>query len=265
MRLLSFLAVLLLLYTSNAHAESPQDTRAACEKNDGVWTKFEDLYPEGTLSGDDIGRYICRIRTREEGSSCTSQKQCRGQCLAPEGTKAGAEAVGVCAEFMWLSVFERNRTIIGGRVVYPEYSMEMTDRKKRLLAELYRNLEKWKSAELVSYSFTAENENCFCFFAQYYGPVETFVNDRKVSKVVYLGKARDGYKPGDEITSPTSLGQTILAFFKYTEEHIEKATGNALIEVTYDPTFGFPTLIKFDRPDYADDQSSVVIYDFKPM
>lgn len=265
MKLFSFLVVLLLLYTSSADAESPQDTRAACEKNDGVWTKFEDLYPEGALSGDDIGRYICRIRTHEEGFSCTSQNQCRGQCLAPEGTKAGDEAVGVCAEFMWPSFFERNRTLIDGRVVYPEYSMEMTAKKRRLLAELYRNLEKWKSAELASYSFTAENKNCFCYFALDYGPVETIVKNRKISKVVYLGEARDGYKSGDEITSPTSLSQTILTFFNYTEERIKKATGNALIEVTYDPTFGFPTLIKFDRPDYEDDQSSVVIYGFKPM
>lgn len=243
---------------------SPQDSEKLCTESNGSWTAFKGLYPNNypNLSKDDVSRFICRIKTNEENVICSDDSHCRGLCVADEDAVAGEEAVGLCAKYMWPSYDERNRLILKGRVGYPDFSLKMTESKKAMIAELIINRDKWSSQNIQNYRFVSKNENCACFYGPYYGPIEVIVKNNKIVKAIYLGEERDGFKAGDSLKIKTHLKQTVDDFFSYAETTIRRSTSNAYLKIEYDKEFGFPILIDYDRPDWADDQSKLVIFDF---
>ncbi len=258
--LLSLFALLIASCASTPN--SPQSSEMACESADGVWTDFKSLYPENYLNGDDLHRHICRIRTHEEAVICTDNSQCKGLCIPEKEVDPGAAATGFCAQYTWPSYSEQEKNIINGKVSHPTISTEDTDEKAGMLKTLQANKTKWVQFEAKQYHFKARNENCYCLFGPYYGPVEVFVNNEQVQNVIYRGEKRDGYQAGDRVKIDTQLKFTIDELFYRVENLIKNATENTLLTLEYDPVFGFPSLIDYDRTDWEDNQSRMVISDF---
>ena len=263
--LLSLIAALLLTACArdafNGVSDSPMSSAAACAAHDGAWVPVRDLYPLDDLSEDDMRRYTCIFQTDDGGKSCTDNRQCHNLCMAPQGAVSGQTATGVCAE----STRPKGDvlTIADGKVMYPSYSLEMTERKSSLLEELIVNRDRWDSLGISSYEFTIE-QTCFCLLAPYYGPNRIIVRNGSIKTVIYRGEKWDGYKPGDRLTNESTLKTTIDEIFDDLEQRILRLTGNAMLRIEYDEKFGFPTLIDFDRPDWADEEFRKVVSDFSP-
>jgi hypothetical protein len=181
--------------------------------------------------------------------------------MAPQGAVSGQAATGVCAE----STLPKGDalTIVDGKVTYPSYSLEMTERKTSLLEELIINRDRWDSLGVSSYEFTIE-QTCFCLLAPYYGPNRIIVRNGSIETVIYRGEKWDGYKPGDRLTNKPALKATIDEMFNDLEQRILRLTGNAMLRIEFHEKFGFPTLIDFDRPDMEDEQSRQIVSDFSP-
>jgi len=237
------------------------NSQKVCVANDGIWVPFKDLYPDTDLSELDLKRFTCRILTHEEEKTCTDNRDCRGQCVAPDDAASGQEAVGTCSKFQ--NIVDSTLTVIGGKVSYPVVSMEMTADKIARLEELSRNRNKWNAHTIRDYSLVLE-QSCFCLYGPYYGPNRVTVRAGEISRVVYLGERRDGFKPGDRLTNRKALKNTIVGLFDDLETRIQYMTGNAELQVEYDDVYGFPTVIDYDRPDWEDEQFRIEVSAFKP-
>lgn len=263
----SFLIVVATLMTACAseslitRGESPMSSPEACAANDGVWIPVKDLYPDKELIEDDMRRFICRLRTHEEGRACTNDRQCRGGCLAPPGAVSGQEVVGTCSEFTWL--VDGTRTMTDGKVRFPMVSPELTEDKISRLKKLAFNRDKWSAHAIRDYDMTLER-SCHCLFGPYYGPNKVSVRDGEIFRVVYRGERRDGYKPGDRLTNQKALENTVDGIFDDLEKSIRSMTSNTILLVEYDEQYGFPVIVDYDRPDIADEESKLTVVDFVP-
>ncbi len=135
--------------------------------------------------------------------------------------------------------------------------------KAARLEDLQKNEAKWASHRISDYEVTLRNENCYCLYGPYYGPVRVFVKGGRISKVIYLGEARDGFKPGNRLRGKAAyLAKTIDGLFEDVRFMTERASDKTSLNISYDDTFGFPVLIDFDRSDLSDVQSRIVVTDF---
>jgi hypothetical protein len=114
--------------------------------------------------------------------------------------------------------------------------------------------DKWESQGIASYEMTVR-EICFCPI-ELGGPFRvTVVNDR-VANVEYLG-AGTGIEPHDDIPL------TVEDLFATVDAALREADD---VEVTYDPTYGFPSDIEVDRIENAiDDEVYYEVRDFQPL
>jgi Family of unknown function (DUF6174) len=135
--------------------------------------------------------------------------------------------------------------------------------EQRLLAS---NRAKWEQQHVTAYEVRLRDENCFCLYALGYGPIRVFVRQGMVVGAIYEGETRDGYWPGRVIPKPiyekTSLIATIEEVFARAE-HVLKAP-DLVYKITYDPKYGFPTLIDVDNPNMTDAQWRLVVDRFRP-
>lgn len=95
--------------------------------------------------------------------------------------------------------------------------------------ELEANRVKWRAANIHDYEFRLRDEDCFCLF----GP-------------------------------DVQTRATISEVFARVERLIETAPEGSF-RVLYDASYGFPTLVEFDDPDWEDEQSRLVADGFKPL
>jgi hypothetical protein len=133
------------------------------------------------------------------------------------------------------------------------------------MAQFERQLARWQAVGTPDYEFTVANENCHCLYGPYYGPLRVSVRSGAAKRAVYLGETRDGYARGARITERTSLRTTVDALFARVRKHIEDADAQTSLEIAYDATWGFPTLIDFDHAGWNDAQSRIVVSGFAPM
>jgi hypothetical protein len=242
---------------------SPMSSESACAAANGAWIPFADLHPGRALNEANQRRYVCNIRTADAGSVCSDNRQCEGVCAAPSNVRSGTEASGLCSAYV--SMPEGTLTVIEGTVSYPAASTEMYPLKAALLGELQENREKWLGHGISSYRITIADENCACFYGPYYGPNRLLVRDGVARRVIYQGEPRDGFRRGDDLTGQRALSDSIESLFEAMQRRISTATENTIFEVRYDDEYGFPTVFAFDRPDYDDDQSRIVLSDFDPL
>lgn len=233
----------------------------ACAAHDGEWIPFKELYPDKDLIEEDMRRYICNLRTYEGGKACTDDRQCRGYCIAPAEAESGQIVTGECSDYV--QRVHGTLTVAEGRVTYPVVSSAMTDRKEAMLHKLVIARQLWTSLGIDNYEITIADENCFCFYGPYYGPNRVIVRDGRVSRVVYRGERRDGFRRGDSLTREKALKYTVDEIFDRLERTIQQMTGNTMLQVEYHPEYGFATLIDFDRPDWEDEQSRLVVSNFR--
>jgi hypothetical protein len=130
------------------------------------------------------------------------------------------------------------------------------------LAHLRGHRMRWRAQGLLDYDITIRDTNCFCNFGPYYGPVRVSVRRGRISRTVYLGETRDGYRAGARLSIETHLKRTVDQLFDDAERVISSSDSQAWLRVEYDATYGFPTVIAFDRPDWEDEQSRVEVTDF---
>jgi Family of unknown function (DUF6174) len=242
-------------------ASGPMSSPGACAASDGEWISFKDLYPHEDLGEGDMRRFICNLRTHEAGKACTDNQQCKGYCAAPDGAASGQEVAGECSAYV--QRVNGTLTVVDGKVTYPRSSSTMTERKAAMLQMLDAARQQWSSLGITNYEITVADENCFCLYGPYYGPNRIIVRDGKISRVVYLGERRDGFRRGDSLTHKNALKYTVNKIFEQLEQTIRLMTANTKLDVEYDPKYGFPTLIDFDRPDWEDEQSRLIVTDFQ--
>ena len=114
--------------------------------------------------------------------------------------------------------------------------------------------DKWESQGIHSYTVTVR-EICFCPIERG-GPFRVTVVDDRVAGVEYLGEGT-GIEPHDDIPL------TVEDLFATVNEALREADD---VEVTYDPTYGFPSDIKVDRIENAiDDEVYYEARDFQPL
>jgi len=208
-------------------------------------------------------RFVCRTANKLAGKACTSRADCGGfSCLAPADAPSGQPATGACAAYDWMP--EGSVALVGGLVPYPDTTTEVFPRKQAMLDEFRRNREKWRSFGLRSYVVTIEETDCFCSYGPYYGPNRLTVKDGKLVSAIYLGERRDGFRRGEQLLNKDANKTSIDEVFSRLESQILAFTDNAQFEIEYDPVYGFPTRVKFDRPDWEDEQSETHFSNFEP-
>jgi len=130
--------------------------------------------------------------------------------------------------------------------------------------ELAANRTKWASHGITDYEFQLRDENCFCMYAAYYGPIRVIVRNGKITKAIYEGERRDGYWPGRIVREKTELVATVEDLFKRAEDVIN-AKSKAPFSIRYDGTYGFPVVIDVrNPPKIADAQWRLVVDGFRP-
>lgn len=242
-------------------ASSPMSSSEACAAHDGEWIPFKDLYPNKDLIEDDMRRYVCNQRTHEGGKACTDNRQCKAYCAAPDGAASGELVTSECSAYV--QKVHGTLSVVNGRVTYPLVSTAMTDRKAAMLERLEIARQQWASLGVDDYEFTIADENCFCLYGPYYGPNRVIVRDGTISRVIYRGNRRDGFRRGDSLTREEALKYTVDDVFDRLEQTVREMIGNTTLVVEYHSEFGFPILIDFDRPDWEDEQSRLVLSDFR--
>jgi hypothetical protein len=248
--------------SSDGESDSPMSSAEACAASDGEWIPFKDLYPSKELIEDDLRRHICNLRTHDGGKACTDNRQCKGYCVAPIDAESGQRVTGECSAY--IQKVDGTLTVAEGRVTYPMSTLKMTDRKSAMLQRLEIARQQWTAFGISDYEITVADENCFCLYGPYYGPNRVTVRDGKISRVIYRGERRDGFRRGDNLTREKALKHTLDEVFDRLERTIRHMTANTILTVEYDSEYGFPTLIDFDRPDWEDEQRRLVVSDFRP-
>jgi Family of unknown function (DUF6174) len=132
--------------------------------------------------------------------------------------------------------------------------------------EFRLNRAKWERHGIASYEFRLRDENCYCLHALGYGPFRVTIKQGKVVKAIYEGEKRDGYWPGrivpKKIYEKTDLIATVEEVFARTEMVINSP--DQPHKITYDPEYGFPTLIDVDEfPHITDTQWRLIVDDFR--
>jgi hypothetical protein len=155
------------------------------------------------------------------------------------------------------------RTVIGGRVDYPWFTLDMTDEKRRRLQELAMNRAKWNAYGALNYSMTL-GQNCFMCLYGAAGPNRIVVKEGAIVSVRYQGESLNGPHRNQSLMRERSvLKTTIEEMFEGLQTTITRMTSNTNLRVVYDSEYGFPSRIDFDRPDIEDEQYSLIVSDFR--
>ena len=208
---------------------SPLGSPDACAASNGEWIPFQDLYPGKDLTEDDRRRYVCNLRTHDGGTACTDSRQCRGYCEAPAGAGSGQTVTGECSAYV-LKV-DGTLTVHEGRVTYPTSSTTMTRRKASMLQRFEAARNHWSSLGIDDYTITVADETCFCLYGPYYGPNRVTVHNGEISRVIYRGERRDGFRRGDSLTRERALKPTVDEIFDRLERSIRNMTANTMLDV----------------------------------
>jgi hypothetical protein len=124
----------------------------------------------------------------------------------------------------------------------------------KALEELNANLAKWRASHPVSYQYTWFT-GCFCP-ESYRGPFRVTV---RVDQVLIQPGTPGGAQPGNDV--PQRL--PIEAVFAAARDAL--ATADA-VDITYDPTYGFPTSVAVDAIKQAvDDEYTITIESFATL
>jgi hypothetical protein len=130
------------------------------------------------------------------------------------------------------------------------------------------NRAKWDQRGITSYEYRLRDETCFCLHALGYGPFRVIIDHGKVAKAIYEGERRDGYWPGRVIPKKTYEKTNLIATVEEVfarAEHVINSPEHAPYTISYDPKYGFPTLIDVDNsPHIADAQWRLVVDRFRP-
>ena len=116
---------------------------------------------------------------------------------------------------------------------------------------------RWQAAHIGHYRYSLRVA-CFCAFSDRM-PLTVEVQSGHVVSMAY----RDGTPvlPQDQPTFASY--QTLDALFQFTDESIRQAQSS---QVSYDPTYGFPTNVQLDfSQNVADDELTVSVGDFQPL
>lgn len=130
--------------------------------------------------------------------------------------------------------------------------------------ELRLNRAKWEHHGINSYEFRLRDENCYCLYGPYYGPIRVIVKNGRVRKAIYEGERRDGFWFGREVREKTDLIATVDEVFSRAE-HLITSVSDRPYKIRYNSVYGFPVLIDVDNPPgWADGQWRLVVDGFRP-
>lgn len=92
------------------------------------------------------------------------------------------------------------------------------------------------------------------------------VKQGKVVRAIYEGEKRDGYWPGRVIPKQTYEKTALIATVEEVFARAERVlkVPDVVYKITYDPKYGFPTLIDVDNPKMTDAQWRLVVDRFRP-
>ncbi len=123
--------------------------------------------------------------------------------------------------------------------------------------EFDKNLAKWQAAKITHYSYSL-SVSCFCAFMDQM-PVKIEMKDGEIVSVTVTN--------GNVITSTDDLYLILKSYagMDMLFNQVKAASENAdKVEVTYNPSNGFPTSIAIDQiEDAVDDELYITVGDFK--
>jgi hypothetical protein len=126
--------------------------------------------------------------------------------------------------------------------------------------ELSRNKQKWQDANVTHYTFQL-SVTCFCPVAGVM-PMTVEVKDGEVVSLVDVN--------GDAFPSTDPLNDLIEKYVTidriFSELNSDSVQGAERLEITYDPTYGFPSDVVIDFvEEVADDELYLSITGFEPL
>ena len=122
----------------------------------------------------------------------------------------------------------------------------------KIISPYEANKEKWENASILDYSFTLK-VSCYCT-EEYIRPKTVLVRDGEILKV-------------NNIAYSEEMHWGIFSINDLFKE-IEKASNQnvAILEITYDSFYGFPTSLYIDRDErIADEEMGYSISNFKKL
>ena len=124
--------------------------------------------------------------------------------------------------------------------------------------ELSRNQDKWEGAGIKNYNLTLF-VGCFCVFTDRM-PLAVEVRDGKVVSMTY--------SDGEVITADDPQAEFFNRFSTIDQLFADLKSGPSAdadeVQITYDPTYGYPTQVNVDQiKEAVDDEYSVQISDFQ--
>jgi hypothetical protein len=117
----------------------------------------------------------------------------------------------------------------------------------------------WDRKAVASYSYILELE-CFCAPASQLNPVLVTVHNGAVTSVVYWDE-----NPANRPPAPAGLFapyDTVEELFEMVEDAIRRDAD--VLQVGYDPEYGFPQVINVDYQPGGDDQKLLFVTEFTP-
>jgi hypothetical protein len=126
--------------------------------------------------------------------------------------------------------------------------------------DLSRNQQKWQDANVTHYTFQL-SVTCFCPVGGVM-PMTVEVKDGEVVSLVDVN--------GDAIPSTDPLNDLIEKYVTidriFSELNSDSVQGAERLEITYDPTYGFPSDVVIDFvQEVADDELYLSITGFEPL
>lgn len=118
---------------------------------------------------------------------------------------------------------------------------------------------RWDSKDVASYSYILELE-CFCAPASELEPVLVTVQNGQVASLQYWDE-----NPAQRTPAPASIFgpyDTIDELFELIADAIDRDAD--LLQVGYDPEYGFPAIINVDYQAGGSDQKLLFVTEFEP-
>jgi hypothetical protein len=118
----------------------------------------------------------------------------------------------------------------------------------------------WDRADVSSYSYILELE-CFCASASELEPVLVTVQNGAVVSLQYWDT-----NPAERTPAPASIFgpyDTVEELFELVEDAIDRDAD--LLQVGYDPEYGFPSIINVDYVAGGSEQKLIFVTEFTPL
>jgi hypothetical protein len=127
----------------------------------------------------------------------------------------------------------------------------------RASTEFDKNLAKWQDAKVTHYRYTLFI-GCFCAFTEDM-PVTIEVNNGEIVSITSTNG--NAINPGDAPYESVKYYADMDLLFNQLKDSLDKADK---VEMTYDPTYGFPTSIAIDQVEQAvDDELYITVDNFE--